>query len=279
MTESLTRAGKRRVQAALLAAPRYEVMPLRGALDKAAELPPGATVTVTSSPSRGVLETIELAESLGALGFDAVPHLAARLVTDGAELADLLDRIAAAGIRDVFVVGGDGARPLGEFENGLDLLRAMAELGKRPPRVGVPSYPDGHHAMSFTGMLDALEAKQEYADYTVTQLCFDADLVCRFAESARSRGIRLPIIAGVPGVVDPRKLLRVSMRIGVGDSVRFVRGNRSVAGKLLRPGGYRPDSLVRKLGAHGAITGLHVYTFNHIGPTVRWLTARRRAVA
>lgn len=266
--------------APLLAEPRYEVMPLRGVLEATAELPAGATVTVTASPSKGIEETIELSEALAERGLRVVPHLAARQLASQEELARVLARLAAAGITEVFAVGGDGSEPAGEFADGVELVRALASAPNRPERIGVPSYPDGHHAISDAELLAGLRAKQEYADYTVTQLCFDADKVCRYVDTLRDNGIRLPVIAGIPGVVDTRKLLRVSMRIGVGDSIRFVRGHRSVAGKLLRPGGYRPDGLVRKLGKQGELSGLHVYTFNHVGATVRWLTsAHRRAVA
>lgn len=279
----------RQVMVPLLAQPRYEVMPLRGVLEETAALPAGATVTVTASPSRGIGATLELAEQLAAQGFDAVPHLAARQVRDETELAGVLDRLHRAGIRDVFVVGGDAAEPAGEFPDGLSLLRAMAQLGHRPARIGVPSYPEGHHAIDEPALWSALQAKQRYAHYTVTQLCFDADAVCRFVAAARQRGITLPVVAGVPGVVAAGKLLRVSLRIGVGDSVRFLRSQRlsamgSTAG-LLRPGGYRPTALVRRLGMQVRdgrcdLAGLHFYTFNHVGATVRWLrNTHRRAAA
>lgn len=278
MLETVTKTGKRRATASLLAGPRYEVMPLRGVGDEVAALPSGATVTVTSSPTKGLEATLTLAEQLTTLGVHVVPHLAARQIADRNELAETLDRIGESGMSEVFVVGGDNTEPAGVFTDGLGLLRAMDELGKRPTRVGIPAYPDGHHLIPEAQLASALAAKQSYADYIVTQLCFDADKVCRYVETARSNGIRLPIIAGIPGSVDTRKLLRIGMRIGVGDSMRFVRGHRTVAGKLLRPGGYRPDGLVRKLGKQGAVAGLHIYTFNEVGATVHWLNeAHRRA--
>ena len=125
-----------------------------------------------------------------------------------------------------------------------------------------------------------LAAKAQHADYTVTQLCFDADVVGAFVDEARGRGIRLPVIAGVPGVVDAARLVRISVRIGVADAVRFARSHRGTAGSLLRSRGHRPDDLVEGLAACGSdLAGLHVFTFNQIEPTVRWLTEARRAAA
>jgi methylenetetrahydrofolate reductase (NADPH) len=272
--------------ASLLADPRYEVVPTADVVDLVAGpagLPAGATVPVTASPGRGVGATVAVAEDLAARGFAPVPHLAARSLHDRGELAGYLDRLAAAGVRDVFVVGGDAREPAGPFADGLALLRAIEELG-RPPRVGVPSYPDGHHRIAGDVLWADLAAKQAHADYTVTQLCFDADVVAAFVGEARRRGIALPVVAGIPGVVDTARLLRISVRIGVADAVRFARSHRSTAGALLRPGHHRPDELVAGLAAHVAagdtdLERVHVYTFNQIAPTVAWLAQARHAAA
>jgi methylenetetrahydrofolate reductase (NADPH) len=266
--------------ASLLAHPRFEVAPVTGVLEAADNLPAGATVAVTASPSRGPAATIEVAEGLAARGFATVPHLAARSLCDRGELAGYLDRLAGVGVAEVFVVGGDAREPAGEFADGLALVRAIEDLGRRPPRVGVPSYPDGHHRIGPDVLWADLAAKRAHADYTVTQLCFDADLVCGFVTEARERGIDLPVVAGVPGVVDTARLLRISVRIGVADAVRFARSHRATAGSLLRPGRHRPDELVAALAAGGAdLAGLHLYTFNQIEPTVRWLSQARRTAA
>lgn len=76
------------------------------------------------------------------------------------------------------------------------------------------------------------------------------------------------------------RLLRLSVRIGVADAVRFARSHRRTAGALLRGGTHTPDELVRGLAATGAdLAGLHVFTFNQIEPTVRWLSQARRTAA
>ncbi|MFC6865554.1 methylenetetrahydrofolate reductase [Haloechinothrix salitolerans] len=254
------------------------------ALEATEQLPAGSVVTVTASPHKGLHATIDLVEDVAAQGMRAVPHLAARQFRDSAELAGVLDRLDAAGIDEVFVVGGDNHDPAGDFADGLALLRGMADLGRLPTDVGVPSYPEGHHTIDDATLWTSLRAKQEYATYTVTQLCFDADAICRFAAEARRRGITLPVVVGAPGVVDVTKLLRVGLKIGVGDSLRFARGNASVTGKLLRPGGYRPDGLVRKLASRVAygdctLAGLHFYTFNHVAATARWVRNTHRRAA
>ncbi|HWE34457.1 MAG TPA: hypothetical protein VG410_13280, partial [Solirubrobacteraceae bacterium] len=74
---------------------------------------PELTVTITSSPTRGVEATLALAELLIGHGYRVVPHLAARLIAGRAQLTEVLARIEALGVRDVFVVAGDIAEPVG----------------------------------------------------------------------------------------------------------------------------------------------------------------------
>ena len=80
---------------------------------------------------------------------------------------------------------------------------------------------------------------------------------------------------GIPGVAELRKLIGISARIGVGDSLKFLTKNTSLVGKLVRPGGYSPDALL--LGMAEAIAnpsnriqGFHIYTFNQVESTERW---------
>ncbi|TLW94492.1 methylenetetrahydrofolate reductase [Saccharomonospora piscinae] len=263
-----------------LAAPRYEVLPLPGVLDQTGTLPAGTTVTVTASPSRGLDATVALCEKLAAQRLRAVAHLAARQIRDRAHLHELLDRLAGAELDEIFVVAGDAAQPAGPFADGLTLLREIEDSGRRPRRVGVPCYPEGHPAIPERRLWAALLAKQRHADYAVSQLCFDAAVVCRFLDTARERGVRLPVLVGLAGVVDAATLLRVGSRIGVGDSLAFVRANRAAVAALVRPARYRPERFLSELGARVAAGarapgGLHFYTFNRVTATAEWVAATR----
>jgi methylenetetrahydrofolate reductase (NADH) len=103
--------------AKLLARPRYEVFPVeRIAGHIVAHVPTEITVAVTSSPTRGIEATLRLCEELGQSGFRVSPHLAARAVRDERHLQDILERLAVAGVRDVFVIAGDVDVPGGEVQ-------------------------------------------------------------------------------------------------------------------------------------------------------------------
>jgi methylenetetrahydrofolate reductase (NADPH) len=203
----------------------------------------------------------------------AVPHLAARLITDSTHLARVLDRIAEAGIDEAFVVAGDEQAPAGPFPDALSLLREMEMLGRRPRRVGITGYPERHPLISDDATIAAMAQKSEYADYIVSQICFAPEAMAAWVESVRSRGIGLPIYLGVPGAVELTKLLRISLRVGIGDSMRFLRAQHGVVGKML--GRYSPSDIVDALAPYLAdpryrIAGWHLFTFNEIEKTLAW---------
>lgn len=257
-----------------LARPKYELIPLKNVLDQAEFLPDGAMVSVTASPQKGMMATIDLTIELMERGFDVIPHLSARLTSDRTELEVILKRLDEAGIHKAFVVGGDSDEP-GEFFDGLALLTAMEEIGHSLTEIGVPGYPEGHHIVDVPTITKALHDKLPYASYVTTQMCFVPDTIADWVRSLRESGVGLGVYIGIPGVAELRRLLAISMRIGVGASAGFLSKNRSLGGKLVRPGGYSPDDLIVGLGALLAdpaanISGFHVYTFNAVDSTERW---------
>ncbi|GAA4857174.1 methylenetetrahydrofolate reductase [Saccharopolyspora rosea] len=252
---------------------RFEILPLRGAVEQAEHLPPGTTVTVTSSPAKGVDATVDLAARLRARGYHAVPHLAARLVSDDAHLVALLDRMAVEGLSEAFVVAGDSPRPAGEFPDALSLLRRMHELQRRPARVGITGYPERHAFIPDHAAVQAMNDKAGCADYVVSQICYDPVTIASWVKTVRARGITLPIHIGVPGVVDVTKLLRISLKIGLGESMRFLRKQHGVVSRLLTR--YTPDELFDELSPYlvdpsEGIAGWHFFTFNEVAKTVEW---------
>ena len=264
-----------RTLAEWLRTPRYEVLPTDNAADMvAAYVPRDITLTVTASPRRGMPRTIHLAVALAKLGYHAVPHLSARLIRDKVELGQILDALKTAGITEVFVVAGDAREPAGPFPDALSLLAAL------PPdhnltEIGVTGYPESHPFIHDDMTIQAMWDKRRLATYIVSNMSFDPEGVKRWVERVRNRGVELPIYIGMAGVADPARLLRLSTKIGVADSARFLRGHPSWVARMFRPGGYEPGRFAGALLPDIAlperrIAGLHIYTFNEIEPTERW---------
>jgi methylenetetrahydrofolate reductase (NADPH) len=266
---------ERAALAKVLAAPTFELVPLRNALEQAALLPAAATVSVTASPAKGIEATVALSGQLQALGFRAVPHLSARMVRDRAHLRELVAWLEGAGVDRAFVVGGDAKEP-GAYPDGLSLLRDMAEIGHPLAEIGIPCYPQGHAFIADRVLLDALRAKTAFASYMTTQLCFDPGAIGSWLRERRAEGLALPVHVGIPGVAEPHRLLAISARIGVADTHRFLTKNARFVARLLRSGGfYRPDSLLEGLvpvvaDPAAGIADLHLYTFNAVEATERW---------
>jgi|SRR5215210_5699617 len=257
----------------LVAQPKFELIPLSSALERAQALPSRALVTVTASPGHGSEATLDLACALMALGHDAIPHLSAHMVHDRAHLEELLARCRDCGVRRAFVVGGDSREP-GEYHDGLSLLRAIHESGNPFTEIGVPSYPEGHADIADDVLLRVLLEKQPLASYMATQMCFNPGAITSWIERMRAAAVTLPVHLGTPGVAELTKLMTISARIGIADSARYLKKNRSIVGHLIK-GSFGPDALLEQLAptiADGAadVRALHVFTFNQVQATVDW---------
>ncbi len=262
--------------AQLLRRPRYEILPLEGIEEQVlARVPREVTVTVTVSPTKGLEPTLALAGALARLGYTVVPHLSARLVSGTTEVAEIVERLRGDGIDDVFVVAGDAEVPRGSFRAAIDLLEALEELGRPFAEVGITGYPESHPLIDDPTTISAMFEKARHATYIVSQVCFDPAVTAGWIEAVWARGTRLPVHVGIPGAVPRAKLLRISTRIGIGDSMRFLRKNGSFAGRFLR--GFDPDRLIDGLGpvlASEKVGGFHVFTFNDLDDTEAWRQRR-----
>jgi methylenetetrahydrofolate reductase (NADPH) len=261
---------------AALERPRYEVLPLDGIAEEVlAHLPPGSKVTLTASPTQGLEATLTVAEALAPRDYSVVPHLSARLVRDRAHLEEIVARLRAVDVREVFVIAGDARQPAGEYAGAAELLAAMGELRESFAEIGISGYPESHHFISDETTIEAMFAKEPMATYIVSQICFDADVIATWVKRVRDRGTHLPIWIGVPGAVDTRKLMRTSLRIGLGESVRFLRAQRGLLRRFLSPRRYTPTDLLEQLSPTFAepgarVGGIHVYTFNELKETETW---------
>jgi len=258
----------------LVAAPKFELIPLANAAAKIDELPHAAAVTVTASPSHGIESTLELAEQVAERGHSVIPHLSAHMIRDRAHLGDVIDRCREAGLTRVFVVGGD-AKDKGEFHDGLMLLRAIDEAGHPFTEIGVPSYPEGHVDIADERLLEVLLEKQKYAHSMTTQMCFNPGAIVSWIARMRAEGVTMAVHLGTPGVAELTKLMTISARIGIADSARYLKKNRKMVGSLLTPGKFGPDALL--LGMADAfcdpdarIEALHLFTFNQVAATLEW---------
>jgi methylenetetrahydrofolate reductase (NADPH) len=254
-----------------------EIIPVPGIEDRIGTLQPNMHVAVTCSPTKGVDTTLELSEKIIAQGFQVIPHISAKSVTGEKHLETIIKKLDELSIESVFVPGGDGPEPLGEFNNAYDLLKALQKSGHNLKKIGIAAHPEGHPDISNKILMEALEKKKGLADYIVTQMCFDANILGDWLVRINQQGIHLPVWVGLPGVIERGPLLRTSLRIGVGDSIRFLKKKSKVAAELMKSSIYNPEKLVTSISEYKDIAdtnlaGYHIFCFNQIEKTEKWRT-------
>jgi methylenetetrahydrofolate reductase (NADPH) len=272
---------KARLARSLLQHGRYEILPtpkIEAAVLAAIPAAEDVTLTVTASPARGLAATIDLTERLVGQGYRVVPHLAARMIADRAELAALVERLDAMGVRDVFCPAGDADPPAGDYAGSVSLLEDLTALGHPFERIGVTGYPEQHPSIADDVTIQSMWDKRRHASYIVSNLCFDAKVLAAWVRRMRRRGIGLPVYIGMPGPVERTKLIAMATKIGVGQSARFLRTHASSFARIAAPGGYDPERFLTALGGlagdpDAGVAGLHLFTFNQIAETQQWRRA------
>ena len=267
-------------QLKLLDGMTYELIPLKNVHEQGEYLPKSSTISITCSPAKDIEATLELCESFLSKGHTTIPHFAARMVESEEHVAQIVKRIESLGIETVFIIGGD-ADQRGPFNDAPGLLRSFLDKNPKIQTVGIGSYPDGHPSIPESALAESLIKKQEMIyesnlnGYMATQMCFEAKTISSWLKNCREAGVTLPCHLGLPGVVDMKKLINISLRLGVGVSSRYLKKNRKSVFKLLSPRGYNPNKLIVPVSDYAEeldIAGIHCFTFNAVESTEAWRT-------
>lgn len=252
------------------------------ALIEAKELiSPGTQISVTFLASEDYAARIEAASAVKALGFQPMPHIAARRLRSEEEFTQFLKRLQSETEADrCFVIAGDPPDPLGPYADALAVIRTglLAKHGIR--KVGIAGYPDGHPAISNERLQQALTQKLDilaelgHEAEIVTQFSFDPDPVLAWLQKLRATGITAPVRIGVPGPTSVSSLLRMATRTGVSATAGIVAKYGISITKLLGVAG--PTVFVEALASqlrgdlHGDVQ-LHFYTFGSIQRAAGWI--------
>ena len=159
--------------------------------------------------------TVEITEEIRSRGIEAMAHL--NCVGETAEgLAQVVDRIAEAGIENVLALRGDPPKGQPDFVQPEGGLGSAAELTAlicaRHPELAVAGacFPEVHpEAESLEADLAYLKTKVEAgASFLITQLFFDNRVYFDFLRAARAAGIEVPIIPGIIPIVSYAQVRR-----------------------------------------------------------------------
>ncbi len=255
-----------------------ELVPMKGLEEARRHLPAASTISVTCSPVKGIAETQRLAEELLAEGHSPIPHFAARMVRDRAHTKELAAWCRSAGMSKMFLVAGD-AEPPGGYFDAVQFLSDFLDTDHGLESIGVTAYPDHHAYIPDEALHAALHAKQTMlaeagiTGWCSTQMCFDAEVIEAWMRAERAAGLTLPIHLGISGVVDKTKLLSTGMRIGLGQSLGYLKKNRAAIAKMMTSTAYDPNDLLLPLSEANLeldVEAIHMYTFNQVEATEAW---------
>ncbi len=246
--------------------------------------PSGTHVYVTDIGEATEVQ-IAAATRLRRLGYEPIPHVAARRVTTRAALDDRLRRLTGeAGVRDVLVIGGGLEKPAGDFAGAMDVLATGLIDRHGIERVGIAGHPEGSPDFSKAVAQQILLDKQAWGERTgaemriVTQFGFSPDRFVAWAEGLRAHGIDLPVHLGVAGPAKITTLLKYAVMCGVGESISFLKRNALSVAALA--GSQSPEPIVGPIEAHvastpgSAIAQLHVFPFGGLKGAAGWLVER-----
>jgi methylenetetrahydrofolate reductase (NADPH) len=252
----------------------------------AGRLPPGTALYVAHTPNATLSQVAEVACAAERAGFHGCPHLVARRIASRAELSGALVRLREGGVTRALLVAGDLTPPAGEFSSTLDVLDSGVLDDAGLQSVGVAGHPEGNPNIPPAAAWDALARKQAWAAKTgvgvhvVTQFGFDAPALAAFVRELATRGIGLPVHAGVAGPASLRSLAKFAALCGIGASLGALLTNPGALGAL--------KSLVRTVDEiFPAIVRLregplearlvqpHFFAFGGVMKTVEWLEAVR----
>lgn len=197
------------------------------------------------------------------------------------EVLDRADAFAAAGVRDIVALRGDGDGPGAPFEphedgfaSSIELVEALACKGTFRIRVG--AYPEAHpDSASMVQNIDFLKAKFDAgADEAITQFFFEAETFLRFRDACDVAGITAPIIPGILPITKWSKAKNFALRCGADVPTwldeAFDAAERDDRADLLALSVNTElcSTLVEEGCAH-----LHIYTLNAAQMTNRLCTA------
>jgi methylenetetrahydrofolate reductase (NADPH) len=276
---------RRRRAAELIGSSTIEISPHDDpAREKLGELlEPGTTVLVNHPASVTHHDIVAACVKLRRAGFTPMPHIAARRLASFTQARDFLRRAAAeAEVKDVLIIGGDPARSVGPFRDGLELLATGLVEDHGIRRVAFAGYPEGHPSIDRHSLDRALRAKLALARQRgleaslITQFGFEAAPIERWIGSLRDENILCPIRIGIAGPASVATLAKFAVRCGIGASLRALgRGQTAFARILLEA---TPDALIETLVAaehrDAAKDGLHIFTFGGVRRTAAWIHAR-----
>ncbi|MGA3371712.1 MAG: methylenetetrahydrofolate reductase [NAD(P)H] [Terracidiphilus sp.] len=213
-------------------------------------------------------------------GVEAAPHLTC-VGSTRAHIAAQLERYREAGVKRIVALRGDlpatamSPSAPGDFHYANELVSFIRETHGDAFKIEVAAYPEMHPQAASPGAdFEHFRRKVEAgADGALTQLFYNADAYLDFMEHCAKARITIPVVPGIMPITGCANTVRFCSGCGA-DLPRWVRLRleelEDDKPALLDFGLGVVTRLCETLLSNGA-PGLHFYTVNQAGPTLRLL--------
>ena len=210
-------------------------------------------------------------------GLETAPHLSC-IGSSREEIRQILAQYLERGIHRIVALRGDlpsgmGMGVSGDFRYANELVRFIREETGGRFHIEVAAYPEVH-PQAPSAQQDLLNFKRKVdagASAAITQYFYNADAYFAFVESCERQGIDLPIVPGIMPITNYTQLARFSDACGA-EIPRWIRKRLQGYGddlKGIRAFGLEVVSNLCRRLLEGGAPGLHFYTMNQAGPTLR----------
>jgi methylenetetrahydrofolate reductase (NADPH) len=145
--------------------------------------------------------------------FPAMPHLTCVGHTR-ADIAELLDQYAAAGIENILALGGDppadGSDAEGDYAHAIELVEQV-RAHPHGFAIAVAAHPEVHpRSRDRESDRRHLAEKLAAADFAMTQFFFDVDDYVRLVDELAALGSDKPVLPGVMPTANVKGLIRMA---------------------------------------------------------------------
>ena len=212
--------------------------------------------------------TFAIVREIAAEGLSAAPHLSC-IGSTKESIRSILDEYKAENIRRIVALRGDlpsGTGYAGEFRYANELVDFIrAETGDLFS-IEVAAYPEWHpQARSPEDDLSNFVRKVKAgANSAITQYFYNADAYFHFVDTARARGVDIPIVPGIMPIAGFSKLARFSDACGA-EIPRWMRKKFESFGddtESIRAFGLDVVTELCERLLKGGAPGLHFYCMN-----------------
>ncbi len=185
-----------------------------------------------------------------------------------AEMREVLENYAAAGVENVMALGGDIPEDAGQAESDFTYAQELVELVREVGNfcVGVGAHPQGHPRSSDLATdRKHLARKLEVADFAVTQFFFEAGEYVRLRDELAELGVEKPIL---PGIMPVTTLHGIGHMASMGAAVptrlvaRLKSANQKGGAPAVRREGIKAATELCDELLEAGVPGLHFYTLN-----------------